>query len=282
MTHRQQIPALLAGSALIALMAVTDARAAIYTGIVQTSFGDPVGDTTDAPASYQTAVGAETAVSTTSSAKGGNGFVRATSFSGLATASASIDYIIRLVGPGGSVVPVGMLASGYADGVGYYNSRSSITVTQGSNVLALRGAASPRQAPVSANGRFEFVIDQTLLLEPNVDYRVFMTAMASSGTLGVRFGSFAEAYVDPVFTIDAAFAPLYTLTGVPAVPEPGTWGLMLSGVGLLALATRRLRRTEPELALQAIQRPGQARQQVHPKTQRSQSRTSEPDRLIHN
>lgn len=242
MIHRQQISALLTSGVLVALLAATDARAALYTGSVQTSFGSPLGDTTDAPASYQTAVGPETAMSTTSSATGGSGFVRATSFSGLATASATIDYTIRLVGPGASVVPVGIFANGYADGVGYYNARSSITVTQGTDIMARGGAGSPRQAPVYANGRFEFVIDQTLLLEPNVDYRVFMTAMASSGTLGVRFGSFAEAYVDPVFTIDPAFAPLYTLTGVPAVPEPSTWALMLAGAGLLALATRRRRR----------------------------------------
>lgn len=244
MIHRQQISALLTSGALVALLAAPDAGAALYTGSVQTSFGSPLGDTTDSPASYQTAAGAETAVSTTSSATGGSGFVRATSFSELATASATIDYTIRLVGPGGIVVPVGILASGYADGVGYYNARSSITVTQGTNVVASGGAGSPRQTPVYAAGRFEFFIDQTLLLEPNVDYRVFMTAMASSGTLGVNFGSVAEAYVDPVFTIDAAFAPLYSLTGVPAVPavpEPGTWALMLAGASLLALDTRRRR-----------------------------------------
>lgn len=181
-------------------------------------------------------------MSTTSSATGGSGFVRATSFSGLATASATIDYMIRLVGPAGNAVPVGILASGYADGAGYYNSRASITVTQGSNVLARGGAGSPRQAPVYTNGRFDFVVDQMLQLEPNVDYRVFMTAMASSGNLSARFKSFAEAYVDPVFTVDAAYASLYTLTGVPAVPEPGTWVLLLTGGGMICLATRRQRR----------------------------------------
>jgi PEP-CTERM motif len=244
MMQRSRISALLTSGLLVAWLAAADARAALYTGVVQTSSGSPLGDTTDTPASYQTASGAETAVSTTSSAAGGSGFVRATSFSGLASASATVDYTIRLVGPGGGAVPVGMLAGGYADGLGYYNARASITVTQGSNTVVNRGAVSPRLAPDFANGRFEFVIDQTLLLEPNVDYRVFMTAMASSGNLGVRFGSFAEAYFDPVFTIDAAFAPLYALTGVPtAVPEPASWVLMLAGAGLLALTTPRRRGT---------------------------------------
>lgn len=242
MIQRKQVPLLLANAALVGLLAIGDASAASFTGSVQTGFASPLGATTSGPATYQDAVGSETAVSTTSSATGGSGFVRATSFSGLATASATIDYMIRLVGPAGNAVPVGILASGYADGAGYYNSRSSITITQGSNVLARGGTISPRQAPVYTNGRFDFVVDQVLQLEPNVDYRVFMTAMASSGNLSARFSSFAEAYVDPVFTVDAAYASLYTLTGVPAVPEPGTWVLLLTGGGMICLATRRQRR----------------------------------------
>jgi hypothetical protein len=241
MIDRQQTAAHLAGIVVVALLAATDAGAASYTGVVQTSAGSPVGGTTDVPASYQTAAGAETAVSTTSSASGGSGFVRATSFSGLGSASATIDYLIRLVGPAGGAVPVDMLAGGYADGSGYYNASASITVTQGSNLVVIGGARSPERAPDFVSGRFDFAIDQTLLLEPNVDYRVFMTAMAGSGNLGVSFASFAEAYVDPVFTVDAAFAPLYTLTGVPAVPEPGTWAMLLAGASVLATATRRRR-----------------------------------------
>jgi PEP-CTERM motif len=251
MIHRQRFATHVTSGFLLAVLAATDASAAVYTGNVQTSFKDPIGGTTDAPASYQTAVGQETAVSTTSAATGGSAFVRATSFSLVATASAIIDYTIRLVGPAGNAVPVDILASGYADGAGYYNASSSITVLQGTQVVAALGEISPWLTPTYTPGRFDFTLDQTLQLEPNVDYRIYMTASASSGNR-TPFASFAEAYIDPVFTIDPAFVSLYTLTGVPAVPEPASWALMLAGAGLIAASPLRQRREtwqRPALAL---------------------------------
>lgn len=241
MTQRQRLTGLMAGGLCVALLAAGDADAALYTGNVQTSSSGPLGGTTDTPASYQLASGDRTAVSTTSNAEGGSGFVRVTTLSQVAGASMLIDYTIRLLGPDSGGVPVNILASGYADGAGYYNASSGITVLQGTEIVVALGVGSPRTTPIYSGGRFDFTLDETILLEPNADYRVILSANASSGSGGVAFTSFAEAFVDPVFTIDPSFAGLYVLTGVPAVPEPAAWALMLAGASVLGIAMRRQR-----------------------------------------
>ena len=63
------------------------------------------------------------------------------------TANAVVDYTIRLVGPSGSRVPVQVLASGYADGVGYYNASAGITLSQGTQVLASLGVGVAAEHP---------------------------------------------------------------------------------------------------------------------------------------
>lgn len=82
-----------------------------------------------------------------------------------------------------------------------------------------------------------------LSLLSNTLYSVVLTASATS----VEFGT-ADAYVDPIFTIDPAFASNFTLLGVPsdgpagvpgAVPEPAIWGMMLLGFGLVGGVMRR-------------------------------------------
>ena len=74
-------------------------------------------------------------------------------------------------------------------------------------------------------------------------YTVTLMASASSA----EFGS-ADAFVDPVFTIDPAFATSFSLVGVPdgssggatsAVPEPATWAMMILGMAAVGFAIRR-------------------------------------------
>ncbi|MCY7316972.1 MAG: PEP-CTERM sorting domain-containing protein [Rubrivivax sp.] len=256
MTHPRCFSRLVTTGLLVAMLASTDAGAALCTGFVQTSFDGPFGGTTDAPMTYRAASGQETAIAITSGDTGGSGFVRATSFSELAYASATVDYTMRLVGPSSSKVPVHVLASGYADGTKYYNASAGITMTQGTRVVAALGVGSPRSTPITATGRFHFTLDQGLMLGPNVDYRVYLVATASSGSRGAGLASFAEAFIDPVFTIAPAFASIYTLTGVPAVPEPAAWVLMLAGATMIGGFTRRQRRHGPAMQSAAIQHRG--------------------------
>ena len=72
------------------------------------------------------------------------------------------------------------------------------------------------------------------------------------------FGGTADAFVDPVFSIDPAFSathPGYSLvfsqgvgnTGAGAVPEPAGWMLMLGGLGIVGSVLRR-RRQNPTTA----------------------------------
>ena len=61
-----------------------------------------------------------------------------------------------------------------------------------------------------------------------------------------RYAGRGFALVDPVFTIDPAFADRYRLVGVPgevaaAVPEPGVWALMVLGIGGAGAVLRRRR-----------------------------------------
>ena len=128
MNRQHQFAGLTTSCFLLAMLVSTHARAALYTGNAATSFSGPFGGTTDTPATYQAASGQETAISSTSSAMGGSGFVRTASFSQLANASMLIEYTIRLVGPSARDVPVNLRASGYADGAGYYNAGAAISV----------------------------------------------------------------------------------------------------------------------------------------------------------
>lgn len=206
--------------------------------------------TTAGPNSLTIGAGGESATATTSNVTGGNAFAssitadRGTNFNALATAI--IRYEIMLLGAPGVLVPVNVSATGYADGIGttaqgdrIYSASSSFTLRSSEIVfLSLFASADTSSGP----GRQTFSLNSNTLLTPNVTYLVELFARANSGGF---VPSSAEAFADPVFTIDPAFASQYRLIGVPqaaastAVPEPGSWALMLVGFGLSGFALRR-------------------------------------------
>jgi hypothetical protein len=75
--------------------------------------------------------------------------------------------------------------------------------------------------------------------------RGFVQLFAEAGVNVIGYAASASAFIDPHLEIDASFLaanPAATLTitpGVgnemPAVPEPGTYALMLAGLAALAL-----------------------------------------------
>jgi hypothetical protein len=99
------------------------------------------------------------------------------------------------------------------------------------------------------------LIDQTILVWSNSNITVDLAVAAGiiyspQQRDGNTIFANIEAEVDPVFTIDdpayAGFSIVGVSTGEPppdtaAVPEPATWALMLSGLGLMGCAALRRR-----------------------------------------
>ncbi len=212
-----------------------------YEGRVSVGLGAVVsvaGALTNTPASYQVQVGGDVAQSVAQAANGGSVRSTATAQLLLSSAMTQLLYAVNLVGPAGPAVPVRVLASGFADGSGNHADASAYFLL---NALPqLRGFATYHGL---SQVRSAFVIDSVVMLTPNTDYLVSRLATASAGSPFEHGADFAEAFVDPQFIVDAAFANLYTVTGVPSVvPEPGSALLCLLGLAVLGAAWRHSRR----------------------------------------
>lgn len=89
-----------------------------------------------------------------------------------------------------------------------------------------------------------FSVNQTVNLTPGALYTVYLyartTAYNTTASNGTVSPTWDEIIVDPVFTIDPAYASQYQLVGIPAaaVPEPAPTALLIAGV----LALTRVRR----------------------------------------
>lgn len=209
-----------------------------YEGRVAYGLGGDVvtaGATTHVPASYWVGAGNDWAESMTHSMAGGTVSAKATSELVIAAAKARLEYRAHLAGPAGPAVPVRVIASGYADGSGIYGISSAFFALNALTPLfgyVSHSYGQPRQS---------FVIDSVIMLAPNTDFIVSLMALASSGNPYEPALSFAEAFVDPQFIVDSAFASMYTVVGLPVtpVPEADTWAMLLAGLGLVAAAVRR-------------------------------------------
>ena len=104
-------------------------------------------------------------------------------------------------------------------------------------------------------GSQRFDVNQIYDLQPGQIYSASIYAEAASKMNYVASDNGvgqASASVDPTFTIQGADAQLYHFVGLPdsaiggtsvaAVPEPGTWALLLAGFGIIGGAIRRGRK----------------------------------------
>ncbi len=214
-----------------------------YEGRVAYGLGGDVvtaGATTNVPASYWVGAGNDWAESVTQSMAGGTVSAKAASELVIAAAKARLEYRAQVAGPAGPAVPVRVIASGYADGSGIYGSSSAYFTLDALTPLfgyVSHSYGQPRQS---------FLIDSVIKLAPNTDFIVSLLALASAGNPYEPALSFTEAFVDPQFIIDPAFASMYTVVGLPVtpVPEPSTLALVAAGLAALGwTACRRSRQS---------------------------------------
>jgi hypothetical protein len=178
-----------------------------------------------------------------------------------AHADASLNYYLEVVGPSGAPVPVdlkssiiGTLISGSADGVVALASASLVVVNPSGNLVSGSYLPAPPQPTT---------VDTVIDLFPNTIYGVSLQALAfalcgaqdefGTTTCDGNLAS-ASAAVDPTFMIDPGFADAsqYQIVFSPgvssAVPESGTWGMMLIGFAGLGYAAFRQGRNKRSLA----------------------------------
>jgi hypothetical protein len=169
-----------------------------------------------------------------------------------AHADASLNYSLEVVGPSGAPVPVdlkssitGTLISGSAYGVVALASASLVVVNPSGALVSGSYLPAPPQPTT---------VDSVIYLFPNTIYGVSLNALAyalcgsldeyGTATCDGNLAS-ASAAVDPTFTIDPGFADAsqYQIVFSPgvssAVPETGTWAMMLIGFAGLGYAAFR-------------------------------------------
>jgi hypothetical protein len=229
-----------------------------YTGQVSARNWDPLTPlsqnmeaTTAEPAAYAALAGGNSARSASAAAKGGTVDATATSvvvhsplgfdISGQAQAITSLHYRVQLVGPDVPLlVPVRVVAQGLLNTTGAASAGLSFAVLYdaGGSAALLADSATVYN---SASRIFSF--DQTAGFRPNAFFDVNLRVDASAGFSGATADGWAQAFLDPAFTIaDPVAASLYHFAGVPAVtasvPEPANWALALLGLGVLGGALR--------------------------------------------
>ena len=217
-------------------------QAATYVGVASASSPLIISQgTTDRPADYSALSGGASASLTMGAAHGGTATAQADSGgSGLAEATATIYYNFVVAGAADEYVPVRVPAEGWAEGGGdWFEGYARLRID------GALGSTGLYQEVFAAQGFYghynEFTVDRTLYLLSNSTNTVSMSAEAIGGN-GAYLG-WAQAFVDPIFTIDPAYADRFKLEGVPeapaGVPEPAAWVMMIVGFGVVGVALRR-------------------------------------------
>ena len=167
---------------------------------------------------------------------------------GYTEATATVGYGFQVVGPSSTTpIPVNFDAAAYVttSGTGY---GSAYLVICSGNCQApdvdwyLTGGESQKTYPGT-----------TIDLLPNTIYAVTEGATAYGHSPyedgpydATKDTGFADAYVDPTFTLSGRYASLYHFEGLPdaasagGVPEPSTWAMLL--IGFAGMGGAMLRR----------------------------------------
>lgn len=175
-----------------------------------------------------------------------------------AVAIAALQYDFTVSGGhAGDLVPVLVLSSLQAEVSGSPDPNQATAAAANLDVRALSPVAGARNedsvgacdtSPVACNQPDAVDAELSITVASGSAGRVFMQVLvaASSVAEGPAF-----ARIDPFIFVDPSFANAadYTITvagGVgnalpPAVPEPGSWALLLAGLGGLKAARRRRR-----------------------------------------
>lgn len=227
------------------------------------SFQDPPGTITYmySPASLtETGVLANGAFATTTATLNQIGAAAQVTNGGYAGAAA--DYFLEITGPGapGSTVQLTLSnallsTSGVNTSLTYnvdYQLAASLSISQataaGSNVSIVSGSA-PINGSLNLNGTYTVALGEPIYITESV-----LAEYAYNGSTGIVW----SASVDPVISLSSSVAnpSAYTFAyseGAPifAVPEPGTYWMMLAGCGVLAAVARGRRRERGVLRLAA-------------------------------
>jgi hypothetical protein len=168
-----------------------------------------------------------------------------------------LSYDYEIVGPSNDSVPITLsynlstFTSGY-DG----EAQAEIIASSDSGSFELLACSYTLTNACDFTGRGAVASNYegsvNLTVEANLAYSIELSSYVRAYYPGPNYGmiSSAQAFADPVITIDQ---PGYTLELSPGVgnglvsaaPEPSSWLLMISGVGLAGLMLRRRVRSDP-------------------------------------
>ena len=171
-----------------------------------------------------------------------------------ASATADVFYGIMLGGVPGVTVPV--YVSSYISALpasGYLSDQASLTVTSRIGGVPYSktcydGACSDSAPPFTSGPVSNGGSSGPAYLVSGQEYIVQLLASATG-----EYNGTVDAYVDPTFTVDSAFAGQFPFFGVPGVvtsgaPEPASWLMMLAGFGAVGFVLRAKKRTAASLA----------------------------------
>ncbi len=235
-----------------------------YVGVAHVAPGGQNSGLTSGPATYQASseYGAATA-SLTYDVPGGSLYAKSNAvITGHAYGLNLLDYTFQIQpktgAPIDAPIQLGVTASGYTNAVG---SGGTANIELFVWAQGIDGIHDFVETSHNSPGDKTYTYSGGSILMP-VDYdinvRMRVNAYADGGlpSCTTDCEAWAEAYLDPIFTILGPNADDYVIVGVPgpsgspatAVPEPATWAMLVGGFGLVGGALRRRRQVADRFA----------------------------------